>query len=217
MLRRRYSVFPVCLFAVFTSVEASRSYPCSILLILSIAQIVTHNTVRLRCISLLCSALLTLYHQIADPLSALIDTLVSRPPRATLTTSLTRTPQPPLLVSRFIMNLRQLGDANAEDPSSDPARFSKFSAPNFHISGDLIGNIGEPLDHSAVGVDDDDDGGAAIDFGVADGSVGSEEQITPSSEAPFEAKIGDIEEVSWVPCSVTVWSLIALRFRCHER
>ncbi|EKM56299.1 uncharacterized protein PHACADRAFT_207577 [Phanerochaete carnosa HHB-10118-sp] len=52
---------------------------------------------------------------------------------------------PPLLVQRFMLNLRQLNHT-ASQSSSDPQHFSRFSV-SFRVPSDLLGNIGEPLDH----------------------------------------------------------------------
>lgn len=54
------------------------------------------------------------------------------------------------MITRFLINLRE-----AEKPTtaSDLERFSRFSAPNFHIPTlpDLLGNMGQPLGHGSVG------------------------------------------------------------------
>ena len=52
--------------------------------------------------------------------------------------------QPSVLIQRFMLNLRQLASRNEEN--SDAQHFSRFSV-NFRVSIDLIGNIGEPLEH----------------------------------------------------------------------
>ncbi|EKM56346.1 uncharacterized protein PHACADRAFT_207607 [Phanerochaete carnosa HHB-10118-sp] len=52
---------------------------------------------------------------------------------------------PPLLVQRFILNLRQL-DYAANESSSDAQHSSHFSV-RFGVPSDFLGNIGEPLDH----------------------------------------------------------------------
>ncbi|EKM56266.1 uncharacterized protein PHACADRAFT_207547 [Phanerochaete carnosa HHB-10118-sp] len=53
---------------------------------------------------------------------------------------------PPLLVQRFILNLRQLNLGAMTESNSDARHFSRFSV-NFRMPSDLLGNIGEPLDH----------------------------------------------------------------------
>ncbi|EKM56310.1 uncharacterized protein PHACADRAFT_207584 [Phanerochaete carnosa HHB-10118-sp] len=51
---------------------------------------------------------------------------------------------PPLLIQRFILNLRQ-PNHTANDSSSDTHHLSHLS---FRVSSDFLGNIGAPLDHS---------------------------------------------------------------------
>lgn len=46
---------------------------------------------------------------------------------------------------RFMFNLRQLTADCTVD--SDGQRFSLFSAPNFRVPSNFLGNIGEPLEH----------------------------------------------------------------------
>ncbi|EKM56378.1 uncharacterized protein PHACADRAFT_207631 [Phanerochaete carnosa HHB-10118-sp] len=53
---------------------------------------------------------------------------------------------PSVLVSRFMLNLRQLNRTAGEN-NSDARHFSRFSA-SFRMPPDFLGNIGEPLDHS---------------------------------------------------------------------
>ena len=45
-----------------------------------------------------------------------------------------------------MLNLRELNASGDATITSDPEHFSRFSAPNFRIS-DILGSIGEPLDH----------------------------------------------------------------------
>ncbi|GJE99247.1 hypothetical protein PsYK624_154970 [Phanerochaete sordida] len=52
---------------------------------------------------------------------------------------------PLVLVQRFMLNLRQL-NPSAHDLSSDAHQVSNFSI-NFRPASDVLGNIGEPLDH----------------------------------------------------------------------
>lgn len=52
--------------------------------------------------------------------------------------------QPPLLVQRFILNLRQLN--HTVNTNSDAQHFSRFSV-SFRVPPNFIGNIGEPLDN----------------------------------------------------------------------
>ena len=48
-----------------------------------------------------------------------------------------------------MFNLRQLNSSEAPSIATDAGRFSQFSFPNFAVpSSRILGNIGEPLDHS---------------------------------------------------------------------
>lgn len=58
--------------------------------------------------------------------------------------------QPSLLIIRFMLNLRQLGEAENAAASSDVDHFSRFSTPRFTFPSNLIGSIGEPLDFGAT-------------------------------------------------------------------
>ena len=53
--------------------------------------------------------------------------------------------QPPLLIVRLMLNLRQLGEWEKEN--TDRQHVSIFSVPNFAAPSDFLGNIGEELDH----------------------------------------------------------------------
>ena len=46
-----------------------------------------------------------------------------------------------------MLNLRQLNNTDNTETNSDPHHFSRFSI-DFRVPSDLLGNIGEPLDHS---------------------------------------------------------------------
>lgn len=75
---------------------------------------------------------------------------------------------PQLLLSRFIINLRQI-----DSPGSDTSAHqhsSRFSVANFRMPNmdDVVGNLGEPLDfdveHRLDDEDDVQDGGADADL-----------------------------------------------------
>ena len=57
-----------------------------------------------------------------------------------------RPAQPPLLVQRLMLNLRQL-DRSPHEHNSDADHLSRFSV-SFRVPSDILGNIGEPLDLS---------------------------------------------------------------------
>lgn len=52
----------------------------------------------------------------------------------------------PILISRFLINLRQVDSSNN---TTQMAHFSKFSMPNLRIAtiNDIVGNMGEELEH----------------------------------------------------------------------
>lgn len=52
-----------------------------------------------------------------------------------------RAMKPPVLINRFLLNLRQLGEPG---PSGNTRT---LSTPIFRMSIDVTGNLGEPLDH----------------------------------------------------------------------
>lgn len=64
---------------------------------------------------------------------------------------------PPVLLSRFIINLRQV-DSPGTNPSVNQ-RSSRFSIPNFHMPNmdDVVGNLGQPLDFAEYRMDDEGD------------------------------------------------------------
>lgn len=53
----------------------------------------------------------------------------------------------PILISRFILNLRQVGNAN----QSAPSRPSGIASIIFRISDSIVGNMDQPLDHGFGG------------------------------------------------------------------
>lgn len=59
---------------------------------------------------------------------------------------------PPLLVQRFMLNLRQLSAPPVDSAAANVADLSRFSV-HFRVPSDFLGNIGEPLAHG------DGDGG----------------------------------------------------------
>ncbi|KAJ3552007.1 hypothetical protein NM688_g4385 [Phlebia brevispora] len=71
----------------------------------------------------------------------------------------------PILISRFLINLRQL-DAPTRS-SSESRHFSRFSIPNFRIPTieSVVGNMGEPLDYGANDHSDEEDMKAVVEGG----------------------------------------------------
>ncbi|PSR71655.1 hypothetical protein PHLCEN_2v12508 [Hermanssonia centrifuga] len=63
---------------------------------------------------------------------------------------------PPILMSRFILNLRQVNEsANSNDDTL--GNFSQFSAPAFRIPASVAGNLGEPLGYDTDPASTEDD------------------------------------------------------------
>lgn len=74
--------------------------------------------------------------------------------------------QPPILVSRFIFNLRQL---NPQDNTPAAGHFSNFSVPNFRVTETVFANFAEPLEHGGA---DESVGRSRHTGGEAEGEVG---------------------------------------------
>ncbi|KAJ3553519.1 hypothetical protein NM688_g3566 [Phlebia brevispora] len=65
----------------------------------------------------------------------------------------------PILISRFIVNLRKVNSPPA-DQSMATMRFSRFTMPNFHVPtmDNVVGNLGEPLEHGSGEASAEQDG-----------------------------------------------------------
>ena len=61
----------------------------------------------------------------------------------------------PILISRFLINLRE---AHQPEGSTSAGHFSRFSAPNFRVPtiASIVGDMGEPLAHGLRGGDQDE-------------------------------------------------------------
>ena len=98
---------------------------------------------------------------------------------------------PSILISRFIINLRQLDKYESEGATGitemPAGRFSQFSVPNFRVPtmDDVVGNMGEPLEHGWEARDD--------------GELETESQEVPPSDE--EARRGDRSEIEEIPRS----------------
>ena len=81
--------------------------------------------------------------------------------------SILRRKQPSILTNRFILNLRQLSNTANRSLNSDDEHFSRFSAPNFHVTQTIpgwLGSAGEPLEHGQPdGLADDEGNGIPND------------------------------------------------------
>lgn len=71
-----------------------------------------------------------------------------------------------VLISRFLLNLRQVNEDSAGGAS---VNVSQFSAPAFRIPESIIGNLGEELEHGPLEVESND-----IDVYEDDVEVGGE-------------------------------------------
>ncbi|EKM56281.1 uncharacterized protein PHACADRAFT_207561 [Phanerochaete carnosa HHB-10118-sp] len=115
---------------------------------------------------------------------------------------------PPVLVQRFMLNLRQL--SHASDEISSGNEHSSSRSVNFRLPSDFLGNIGESLDHGQAervqkydGDDDDDDDDDSNSDVAGERAVGLEEgslQLEGSSLARRNEQIG----VSLVPASHSI-------------
>ncbi|GJE99216.1 hypothetical protein PsYK624_154650 [Phanerochaete sordida] len=64
---------------------------------------------------------------------------------------------PPILVQRFMLNLREFNSAESAEGNSDFEHFSRFSV-SFRVPSGFMGNIGQPLDHGQLPELCEDDG-----------------------------------------------------------
>lgn len=70
-----------------------------------------------------------------------------------------------VLISRFLLNLRQVNEDSAGGAS---VNFSQFSAPAFRIPESIIGNLGGELEHGPLEVESNDIDGYEDDVEVGD-------------------------------------------------
>lgn len=80
----------------------------------------------------------------------------------------------PILISRFLINLREAGTPNM----TDMPRLSRFTVPNFQVPAiqTIVGNMGEPLEHGPRNnevEDTDTTRGVSLDI-IANGNEGLE-------------------------------------------
>ena len=109
--------------------------------------------------------------------------------------------QPAILINRFIINLRSLN--KIEDPTynSDANHLSRFSAPNFVVNSNILGNIGEPLEH-----------GQAEKFAYEDDNEPANTTQLPAAEAQEEHNLTErsIEQDQVAGPSQTPWEDLEL-------
>lgn len=116
----------------------------------------------------------------------------------------------PILLSRFIINLRQVDSPNTDTSANQHQ--SRFSMPNFRMPtmNDIVGNLGEPLDFDVEHrLDDEDDapeGSANLnaDTELQDANVAGPSRVTgpadieaagPSGSGGFDVIVLDINDI----------------------
>ncbi|KAJ3553356.1 hypothetical protein NM688_g3660 [Phlebia brevispora] len=87
---------------------------------------------------------------------------------------------PNIIVSRFLINLRQASPAE----TSDLAHFSQFSAPNFRMPtfSNIIGDLGEPLADGNEMLDEEEHEVREDSAYAASSSVGEDASVAPDSD-----------------------------------
>ena len=92
-----------------------------------------------------------------------------------------------VLLSRFIINLRQV-DTPTTNASTNQHR-SRISSPNFRVPtiDEVVGNLGEPLDFVEYYVDDGEDDGADVEHVDTEAERASMDEARRSSVADIEA------------------------------
>ncbi|PSS16473.1 hypothetical protein PHLCEN_2v3248 [Hermanssonia centrifuga] len=116
----------------------------------------------------------------------------------------------PILISRFLLNLRQLGEPEDEIQS----RFnSQFSISGFRVPTleGIVGNMGADLDHGPAEEVDDEAGEADIDGG--DAEVAAICDIAEGSREPVMEQIYEIQEVGFIR---KIYLCYAARCREHS-
>ncbi|THG97992.1 hypothetical protein EW026_g4106 [Hermanssonia centrifuga] len=87
----------------------------------------------------------------------------------------------PILICRFLLNLRQLDIAGSEDTTHEPSN-SRFSVPGFRVPtlASIIGNMGEDLNYVDM---EDVDGGMHGTIDEADGDAPAENTTATPQES----------------------------------
>ena len=55
--------------------------------------------------------------------------------------------QPSLLITRFMFNLRSIGDTENPQANTDSQHFSRFTMPNLRMSSHTAADVGQQLHH----------------------------------------------------------------------
>ncbi|PSR97186.1 hypothetical protein PHLCEN_2v4357, partial [Hermanssonia centrifuga] len=78
----------------------------------------------------------------------------------------------PILISRFLLNLRQAGSPELEIDSQE-AFNSRFSVPGFRVPSlaSIIGNMGEDLDHGGPAEEVEDESSIEVEEGAAETTI----------------------------------------------
>ncbi|PSS30997.1 hypothetical protein PHLCEN_2v2466 [Hermanssonia centrifuga] len=108
----------------------------------------------------------------------------------------------PILFSRFLLNLRQLGEPASENETH--SRFnSRFSIPGFRVPTleSVVGNMGAELDHGPTEEVDDHDEGGEADLDGGDVEVAVFDVITEDgSDGLVTESVYEIQEVGLLSC-----------------
>lgn len=102
----------------------------------------------------------------------------------------------PILISRFLLNLRQLGTSEVEDSEHSGHRDSPsqhMSTVNFRLPDSIVGNMGEPLEHGVDIEEGEDDSALSPRSAVASCSSVSNNNAT--SEVKGETKEMELREI----------------------
>ena len=108
--------------------------------------------------------------------------------------------QPPVLMNRFIINLKSLNTPSSSQGSSGRQDWSRFSAPNFHIPDSFLGNIGEDLQDGHEPTDNYLDGHHETDTVC----LSIESLPGADSEAAFTAPVSSISRPMNVQVSLQI-------------
>jgi hypothetical protein len=93
-------------------------------------------------------------------------------------------------MNRFLINLRSLDFAGTAN--SDAQHFSRFSVANFRVPESILGNIGQPLEHSSEQGDADDE--AYLDIDASGAAAGEHPVIRATIDRQSEQPLADISE-----------------------
>ena len=89
-----------------------------------------------------------------------------------------------------MLNLRQLNKTDNTETNSDAQHFSRFSI-DFRVPSDLLGNIGETLDHSqSERLHEDDPDEREVTAGRSEDGTGADLESAGPAAGPSQARAG---------------------------